>query len=108
MNRIVISIPNSSPANLVNLFRTTAALNIAMRNSMAAVQMQTLSKSQEKEMEMLFSKTERQSRAGINIFQPLPSSPWQKHFFTQVWLILGRIVDICVHDNSRFCNSHNK
>jgi hypothetical protein len=43
MNRIVINIPNSSPANLVNLFKAAAALNIAMRNSMTAVQMQTLS-----------------------------------------------------------------
>jgi hypothetical protein len=44
MNRIVINIPKSSPANLVNLFRIAAALNIAMRNSITAVQMQTLSK----------------------------------------------------------------
>lgn len=44
MNRIVINIPKSSPANLVNLFRITAALNMAMRNSITAVQMQTLSK----------------------------------------------------------------
>ena len=42
MNRIVINIPNNSPANLVNLFKAIAALNIAMRNSMRAVQMQTL------------------------------------------------------------------
>lgn len=48
MNKIVINIPNSSPANLVNLFITTAALNIAMRNSMKAVQMQTLSVAKEK------------------------------------------------------------
>lgn len=44
MNRTVINIPKSSPANLVNLFRITAALNIAMRKSITAVQMQTLSK----------------------------------------------------------------
>ena len=43
MNRIVINIPNNSPANLVNLFKAAAALNIAMRNNMTAVQMQTLS-----------------------------------------------------------------
>ena len=43
MNRIVINIPNNSPENLVNLFKAAAALNIAMRNSITAVQMQTLS-----------------------------------------------------------------
>ena len=43
MNRIVINIPKSSPENLVNLFRIAAALNIAMRNNITEVQMQTLS-----------------------------------------------------------------
>jgi hypothetical protein len=41
-NRTVISIPKSSPATLVNLLITLEALNIAKRNSMTAVQMQTL------------------------------------------------------------------
>jgi hypothetical protein len=42
----VINIPKSSPANLVNLFRIAATLKIAMRNSITAVQMQTLSNAQ--------------------------------------------------------------
>jgi hypothetical protein len=46
MNKTVINIPKSSPENLVNLFRIAATLNIAMRNSITAVQMQTLSKAQ--------------------------------------------------------------
>jgi hypothetical protein len=43
MNRIVINNPNNSPENLVNLFKAAGTLNIAIRNSMTAVQMQTLS-----------------------------------------------------------------
>jgi hypothetical protein len=39
----VINIPKSSPATLVNLLITLEALNIARRNNMIAVQMQTLS-----------------------------------------------------------------
>jgi len=64
MNRIVINIPKSSPENLVNLFRIAAALNIAMRNNITAVQMQTLS--HEKELHVPF-RSERRTNAGHNI-----------------------------------------
>lgn len=104
----MINMPKSSPASLVNLGMILQALNIARRNSINAVQTQTLSNIWLVTFMHLVT-------PGSSRYIPLektkekvdstPSCPGDKQLWPHVWSILHKSVQVGIHDDGWLCNS---
>ena len=104
MNKTAINMPKSSPAILVNLLIIVQALNMASKNSNSAVQTQTLH-SQINVWNLGESKWTKSWKMRLSA---LPSCPSQEEFTSQILPSFGKVVQICVHNHCRFCNSQNQ